>query len=167
MLSAARCTLEPQLALHASEMFAVLSDPAIYEFENAPPPSEAWLHDRFTKLESRRSKDGSAHWLNWVVRLPGSELAGYVQATVEAGIATIAYEFASRFWRQGLGSCAVDTMMNELVQAYGAQSCIAVLKAANYRSLALLNRLGFSLATARVRSRAGAEADEVVMSRDF
>jgi hypothetical protein len=34
------CVLEPQTACHAPEMFKVLSDPAIYEFENNPPQSE-------------------------------------------------------------------------------------------------------------------------------
>jgi ribosomal-protein-alanine N-acetyltransferase len=29
-------TLEPQTTAHAEEMFAVLSDPAIYEYENEP-----------------------------------------------------------------------------------------------------------------------------------
>ena len=93
-----RLCLEPQIAAHADEMFAVLSDPAIYEFENAPPASVEWLRQRFTRLETRRSADGSEHWLNWVVRLPSSGLVGYVQATVSAGgNAAIAYELASRF----------------------------------------------------------------------
>lgn len=35
-----RYVLEPQVAAHAHELFAVLADPAIYEFENAPPASE-------------------------------------------------------------------------------------------------------------------------------
>ena len=34
-----RCTLEPQVEAHAAEMFSVLSDPAIYAFENELPPS--------------------------------------------------------------------------------------------------------------------------------
>ncbi|WP_255420698.1 hypothetical protein [Paucibacter sp. KBW04] len=33
--------LEPQTAAHAQEMFSVLSDPRIYEFENSPPSSLA------------------------------------------------------------------------------------------------------------------------------
>src|SRR5204863_9057171 len=75
-------TLEPQTAAHAEEMFAVLSDPAIYEYENEPPPSLEGLRSRFTKLESRRSPSGGERWLNWVIRLPSSELIGYVQATL-------------------------------------------------------------------------------------
>jgi hypothetical protein len=42
-VEASRCTLEPLVVAHAQEMFSVLSDPAIYEFENEPPPSRSWL----------------------------------------------------------------------------------------------------------------------------
>src|SRR4030081_2543719 len=63
-------TLEPQTAAHAQEMFAVLSDPAIYEYENEPAPSLEWLRARFTELESRLSPNGQEQWLNWVIRLP-------------------------------------------------------------------------------------------------
>ena len=91
-------TLEPQTAAHAEEMFAVLSDPAIYEYENAPPPSLEWLRARFAQLESRRSANGQEQWLNWVIRLPSSELIGYVQATVDRnGRAAIAYELSSAY----------------------------------------------------------------------
>ena len=95
--------LVPQTTAHAeamcdrpvpppAAMFAVLSDPAIYAYENAPPPSLEGLRERFARLESRRSADGTEQWLNWVVRLPTSELAGYVQATIHPdGRAAIAY----------------------------------------------------------------------------
>jgi ribosomal-protein-alanine N-acetyltransferase len=136
--------LEPQIAAHAGEMFGVLSDPAIYEFENAPPESAAWLAERFAKLESRVSPDGAEQWLNWVIRLPSGELAGYVQATIARdGTAHIAYVLASRFWRQGIGSAAVRGMLQELELTYGVCSFVATLKERNYRSLALLRSIGF------------------------
>ena len=50
-------------------MFRVLSDPAIYEFENEPPESVERLRARYAYLEARRSPDGSQQWLNWVLRL--------------------------------------------------------------------------------------------------
>jgi RimJ/RimL family protein N-acetyltransferase len=147
-------------------MFAVLSDPAIYEFENQPPSSEAWLAERYARLERRSSADGSQTWLNWVVRVPGGELAGYVQATVfRSGSALIAYELASRHWRQGIGSCAVSAMLEELRSGYGVALCAAVLKRTNYRSLALLRRLGFQEGSESRRGEFGAEADELVMVR--
>jgi RimJ/RimL family protein N-acetyltransferase len=150
--------LEPQTAAHAVEMFEVLSDPALYEFENSPPASAAWLADRFEQLESRLSPDGSEQWLNWVIRLPTGALAGYVQATVARdGVAYIAYELGSRFWRQGIGSAAVTAMLSALTEDYGVHSFVAAVKERNYRSLALLKRLKFE----RVGS---ADGDELIMT---
>lgn len=151
--------LEPQIAAHAAEMFDVLSDPAIYEFENSPPESLAWLAERFAKLESRVSPDGAEQWLNWVVRLPSGALAGYVQATIAADrTALIAYELASRFWRQGIGSAAVNGMLKELAVNYGVCTFVATLKERNHRSLALLRSLGFERADAM-------SSDEIVMRK--
>ena len=163
-LNATLCSLEPQTVAHAHEMFAVLSDPAIYEFENGPPPSEAWLAERYARLEQRRSPDGRQLRLNWVIRLPSGELAGYVQATVyESDAALVAYELASNYWRRGIGSSAVSAMLNELQTTYRARRFVAVLKRANYRSMALLRHLGFEPATAQQAVEFGAEPDEAVM----
>jgi RimJ/RimL family protein N-acetyltransferase len=163
-LSAPRCTLEPQVAAHAHEMFVVLSDPAIYEFEGQAPSSEAALAQRFALLESRCSADGTERWLNWVVRVPGGPLAGYVQATVlPSGVSFVAYELASRFWRQGIASSAVTAVLSELGAAYGVHTYIAVLKAQNFRSQALLDSLGFRLAGAHEQVRYRDEPDEIVM----
>ena len=96
-IEAGALTLVPQTREHAEEMFAVLGDPAIYTYENAPPPSVEWLRARFEKLESRQSADGAEQWLNWVIRLAGNGLIGYVQATVRRdGSAAIAYEIGKR-----------------------------------------------------------------------
>lgn len=165
-VTARLCTLEPQVAAHADEMFGVLSDPAIYEFENEPPASLAGLRRRFELLESRGPADGSELWLNWVVRLPDGALAGYVQATVnKAGWAYVAYELNSRHWRQGIGSCAVRAMLDELVAAYGVTMFVAVLKARNVRSRALLHRLAFGLAPDELQVRHRDAEDEIVMVR--
>jgi RimJ/RimL family protein N-acetyltransferase len=125
--------LEPQTAAHAEPMFAVLSDPAIYEYENEPPRSLEWLRERFTKLESRVSPDGNEQWLNWVIRLSGSELAGYVQATVHAdGRAAIAYELSSAYWGRGLAHRAVGAMIRELAESYHVRTVTAVFKKENH-----------------------------------
>lgn len=164
-LRTSRLTLEPQAAAHADAMFEVLSDPAIYEYENAPPQSLEWLRGRYRRLESRRSGDGSMQWLNWVVRLDSGELAGYVQATVhEGGRGSIAYELASRFWGRGLASEAVQAMIAELAAAYGARRLTAVFKRANRRSQRLLERLDFVAADPRDLGL-DIEADELVMER--
>lgn len=162
-LLASRCTLEPQLAAHATEMFATLSDPAIYEFENTPPTSEAWLRERFERLERRVSIDGRERWLNWVIRLPDGRLAGYVQATVrDDHTALVAYELNSHYWRRGIGTSAVRAMLLELRETYEVRTCIAVLKAQNHRSEGLLSKLGFEPASQEQTLRYRDEPDELV-----
>lgn len=165
-LVAPLCALEPQLASHAPEMFVVLSDPAIYEFENAPPAGQAWLRQRYERLESRRSPDDSEAWLNWVIRLPDGRLAGYVQATVLPDhTAMVAYEINSRHWRQGLGSCAVGAVLRELGEQHAVQTFVAVLKSSNHRSRGLLAKLGFVPADAAQHARYRDQPDELVMCR--
>jgi [ribosomal protein S5]-alanine N-acetyltransferase len=147
-------------------MFFVLGDPAIYEFENAPPVSEQWLTERFRKLESRRSADGSELWLNWVIRLPSGELAGYVQATVRPGdTAQVAYELASRFWGRGLGSASVSAMLAEVGTSCDVHHFLATLKSSNFRSRRLLALLGFQTATPGESARVPIEPDEILMYR--
>jgi len=155
-----RLTLEPQCAAHADAMFIVLSDPAIYAYENAPPASLEWLRRRFAALEARRSPNGREQWLNWVLRLRSGELIGYVQATLDTeGRAFIAYELASAHWGRSLAREAVEAMIDELASHYRVQTLAAVFKRANVRSRRLLERLGFGPA-------APAEAaDEDLMQR--
>ena len=150
-------TLEPQTAAHAEEMFALLSDPKIYRYEGQPPASVESLRERFQRLESRRSPEGREQWLNWVIRLPGGEAAGYVQATVrEDGRAAIAYVLGSKYWDRGIGREAVAAMLERLHEQHGVREFTAVLKRANARSRLLLEHLGFSPA-------ASAAADEDLM----
>jgi RimJ/RimL family protein N-acetyltransferase len=158
--------LEPLSVRHAPEMFSVLSDPAIYEFENEPPASEAALARRYAILERGHSQDGRETWLNWIVRLPSGEAAGYVQATViGSGSCYVAYELVSRHWRQGIGSAAVAAMLSELRANYGVRLYVAVLKARNFRSLALLRKLGFQPGSEAQVAEFGAASDELVMVR--
>jgi RimJ/RimL family protein N-acetyltransferase len=157
-------TLEPQLAAHADEMFVVLSDPAIYAYENEPPQSVERLRERFAHLEARRSPQGQEQWLNWVIRLPTSELIGYVQATVRSGgRAAIAYELASRYWGRGLARQAVQAMISELTENHQVRSLCAVLKQENLRSRHLLERLGFTPASPQQHAQRQVEPGELLM----
>lgn len=169
VLRTPRLMLEPQLAAHAAEMFGVLGDPAIYLHENAPPASLAWLTERYAKLESRRSPDGRAFWLNWVVRLGvDGPLIGYVQATVQAGqpshrSSLVAYEFNSRYWHQGYGAEAVQALLDELANAWQVVRAQAVLKRSNQGSMALLRRLGFTPGETDEATALAVDADETLM----
>ena len=162
-----RLTLEPQVAAHAGEMFRVLSDPAIYEYENEPPDSVDWLRARFTRLESRRSPDGAEQWLNWVVR-HDKALIGYVQATVYPEHRSgIAYVLESASWGKGLATEAVDCMIAELADRYGVRHLSAVLKRDNGRSMRLLERLGFTLASPQLHAEREIEPDEALMLKSI
>ena len=137
-------TLEPQLSAHAAELYAVIADPALYEFiDNKEPASEEALRQRLLRLESRLSADGTAHWLNWIVRNPAGDLVGYVQATVTPDhSAEIAYVLGRAHWRKGYAYAACTAMIEELRSSYGATRLTATLDPANTASLALLKKLG-------------------------
>ncbi len=156
--------LEPLRAAHAEEMFAALADPAIYEFENEPPQSVDVLHARYVKLETRVSPDGDELWLNWAVRHSSGELTGFVQATVlPVRHAYVAYVLNSRFWRQGIATDSVRAALEELAANYSVVEVFAVLKAANYRSLGLLRKLGFTPLAPGALPPWPPEKDEVTM----
>ena len=125
------------------------------------------LLKRYERLESRGPDSGKETWLNWVIRLPNGDLAGYVQATVFLnGCSYVAYELGSRHWRQGIGGSAVSAMLEELRGHYEVRNYVAVLKAKNYRSEALLRSLGFVRASAQQEEQHRDELDEMVMVKE-
>ena len=138
-------TLEPLLASHAEEMFALLSDDEIYRYlDYAAPASADYLRGVYQRLESRRSPDAGEAWLNWVIRPLDQPLAGYVQATVEPDrSAYVAYVLGSRYWGHGYAHRAVQAMLDHLVSAYSVDRFLATVEADNQRSIRLLERLGF------------------------
>lgn len=142
-----RLVLIPQTALHARELFAVLSDPLMYEFEPVPTAPYEAFEERLGRLESRASPDGSEIWLNWVVADPASgTLMGFVQATVTpGGSAYIAYMFNSRYWGRGFAREAVAAMIGEVIEKWRPLELRAVFKTANSRSRRLLAALGFEM----------------------
>ena len=161
-----RLVLEPQRAAHAEAMFKLLADPALYRYENEPPASLEALRDRFARLETRQSADGSEGWLNWVLRLHDGRVAGYVQATVQAdGSAWVAYVLGSAHWGQGFASEAVAAMVDVLVAQHAVHTLRAVYKRSNGPSIRLLERLQFRLADADDPLRADIEGDEDLMWR--
>jgi RimJ/RimL family protein N-acetyltransferase len=165
-ITTARLALLPQVAAHAEPMFAVLADPAIYQYENAPPRSLEWLRERYLRLESRVSGDGHEQWLNWVLALADGTLIGYVQASVTAdGTAAVAYELGSAWWGQGLGGEALGAMLAELADHHGARRFTAILKQRNERSRRLLERSGFTMAPAHAQADPDIGADEWLMER--
>ncbi len=160
-------TLEPRTAAHAEEVFAVLAEPALYEFiEEDPPVSVEALRQKFLRSESRRSPDGAEHWLNWVVRDASGRVAGYVQATIEASAETnIAYVFGSAFWGRGIASAAVEAMLRILVAEFKVTTLLVVAERRNARSIRLAERLGFTPAPPELRARREVSSGDVLLQR--
>lgn len=139
--------LEPLVAAHAPEMFAALAAPEIYDYLDQPAPeSLEWLSERYRKLETRRSADGTEHWLNWVIRLDaGGRGAGYVQATVYPdATAGFAYVISPDHWGKGIAFAACVKVVDMLRDDYGVKALYATADARNARSIKLLLRLGFA-----------------------
>jgi [ribosomal protein S5]-alanine N-acetyltransferase len=179
-LQTPRVRLEPRAARHAQDLFALLSDPSLYQFlDEAPPVSVEALAQRFARSESRRSPDGREHWLNWVVyahprnassaeaagRLEGQHAVGYVQATVDAATleATLACVVGSKFWGQGHATDAVRQMVALVAESLGTQRFWWVAERANVASLALARRLGFAEVAANRFPQRPLTSTEVLM----
>lgn len=164
-LAAPGLSLEPQLAAHADEMFAVLDDTEVYAYlDGAPPQSAQALREHFALLESRLSTDGSELWLNWAIRLHTDELAGFVQATVEAtGLAWIAFVIGRAHWGRGIARRATLAMLGELEERYAVTQCLATADRRNERSIRLLMRQGFSQAPAAMRVEHNVADTDVLM----
>src|SRR5215212_6380084 len=82
-LSTERLSLEPLRADHARELAPLLGDARLYEHIGGPAPSEAELRERFARQAGGESPDGTAWWLNWVLRARADGVVlGTLQATV-------------------------------------------------------------------------------------
>ena len=160
-------TLEPRTAGHAEVLFAVLAEPALYEFiEEDPPVSVELLRRKFARSESRRSPDGSEHWLNWVVRDETLNVAGYVQATVAADLQThIAYLFGSAFQGRGIASAAVAQMLVSVAAEFGVTTFFVVAERRNSRSVRLARRLGFVEVSAEFAAQRRTAAHDVLLQK--
>jgi len=150
-----RLRLEPLVAAHADALYPILVDPRQLEFLDGPGPSslEA-LRERYRKLESRRSADGTEWWLNWalVPLVPGRTAIGFVQATVQADQrAWVAYEVGHAWWGQGYATEATRAMVEHLVARYRVTQCMASIDARHLRSRRLVERLGFREAVGDVQ----------------
>ncbi len=159
-------TLEPRTVAHAEELFAVLSDPTLYRYlDEDPPASVEALRLKLARSESRKSPDGSEHWLNWVVRNDFKQVVGYVQATVHPNSeANVAYVIGTAHWGRGFAHRAVEQMLRVVAAEFGAR--IFLLRSVgNHRSIRLAERLGFLPVSAELSASRGVLESEVLFQR--
>ena len=138
--------LEPLTVAHAEELFPLLADPQVYQYiQDLPPASISALIERFRRLESRYSPDGSQRWLNWAIRrLSDSQCVGFVQATIYPDhTAEFAFVLGARFWGLGFARDASLFALHTLFTEFAVKSVFATADQRNVRSSGLLKRLGF------------------------
>lgn len=148
-ISTPRWVLEPLVVSHAGSMFEVLRDPILHSYlDFAPPSSVEQVRDSYAKMQGRQSPDGSQGWLNWIALPRGGGPIGYVQATtLRGGVAWVAYLIGRTSWGLGYAHEAMRAMLGHLTVYHGISRFQATVEADNLRSIALLYRLEFNLAS--------------------
>ncbi|MFG1905568.1 GNAT family N-acetyltransferase [Kribbella sp. NPDC048928] len=112
MITSERLTLLPLRVEYAAPMAVVLSDPGLYAFTGGEPPSVEVLEARYRRqLAGPDSPD--EQWLNWVVQYEDT-LIGYVQATVTAGQAEIAWVIGAAWQGRGFAKEAAQGLVTWL-----------------------------------------------------
>jgi [ribosomal protein S5]-alanine N-acetyltransferase len=160
-------TLEPRKMAHAQELFEVLVDPKLYEFiDENPPASVEALRQKLSRSESRKSPDGTEHWLNWIVRDSSHAIAGYVQTTIAAnGQANVAYSIGSQFWGKGIASNAVSQMIQMVAAQFEVTDFYIFSERKNIKSVQLATRLGFVEVQPHIASIRSVEATDILLQK--
>ena len=120
-IEADRVVLTPLRVSDAEEMVGVLSSPELYVYIGGEPPTLDTMRSRYADLVVGHSPDREQEWLNWIVRLKGSDGAaiGTVQATIreEGGRAEVAWIIGAHGQGHGYGSEAAAAMVHALIRA--------------------------------------------------
>lgn len=139
-----RLTLEPLRPEHAAEMVAVLGDPALYEFTGGEPPTLDELRARYERQVVGRSPDGSQEWLNWIVRTTDDgQAVGFVQTTITADRADIAWLIGTSWQGRGYGTEAARKMV-ALLEQRGVQHLTAHIRSDHQASARVATNLDLS-----------------------
>lgn len=142
-ISTARLRLDPLTVADAAEMVAVLSGDALYTYTGGAPPHLDELRARYARQAAGRSPDGREEWRNWILRLPGVEAVGYVQATITGGgqRAEIAWVVGLQWQGQGYATEAARALVGWL-DSRGIQVIQAHIHPEHAASAAVARRAG-------------------------
>jgi RimJ/RimL family protein N-acetyltransferase len=144
LLTTARLTLEPLRVEHARELAPLLDDPALHAFTGGEPETEAQLRARYERQVAGHAPDGSAGWLNWVLRERATGApVGTVQATVADGTAELAWIVVSARQGEGLATEAA-TAVAQWLRSRGIARLVAHIHPDHAASAAVARRLGMT-----------------------
>jgi RimJ/RimL family protein N-acetyltransferase len=139
-LEAGELTLEPLRVDHAAEMVGLLADERLHVHTGDRALSEPELRARYERQAVGHSPDGSAGWLNWVIREDG-RAAGTVQATLTGAGAELAWVVGVEYQGRGVASRAAAAVM-EWLRGTGVERFLAHIGPANVASTGVARRLG-------------------------
>lgn len=143
-LKTERLLLRETTLQDAEAIFAIFSDPAVTQFHDL---------DTFTSIEEaiavvgRRAKRfEQGEGIRWgIARKQDNVLIGSCGFTwnPQENSAEVGYELASTFWRQGIITEAVDTILQFGFKKMGLRFVVAQVMLDNIASKKLLEKLGF------------------------
>jgi RimJ/RimL family protein N-acetyltransferase len=137
-----RLDLEPLRISHAAEAARAFADERLHTFTGGSPADEAALRERYIVQLRGSSADGSATWLNWMVRRRDTrELVGNVQATVTAEAADVAWVVSVPHQGNGFAREAAGAMTGWL-RAQGVRRFTAHIHPDHGASIAVARSLG-------------------------
>jgi RimJ/RimL family protein N-acetyltransferase len=141
-----RLALDPLRVADAEELAPLLDDQALHAYIGGRPDTVEELRRRYRRQVAGRSPDGSACWLNWVVRRRDSGAAvGTVQATVttqdDRAVAEVAWVVAAPHQRRGYAREAAAEMVRWLRQG-GVELVVAHADPGHAASIAVARALG-------------------------
>jgi RimJ/RimL family protein N-acetyltransferase len=143
-VSTDRLELEPLRIAHAAEAARAFADERLHTFTGGSPADEAALRERYILQLRGSSADGSATWLNWMVRRRDTlELVGTVQATVTAQAADLAWVVSVPHQGSGFAREAAGAMAGWL-RDRGVQHFTAHVQPDHAASAAVARSLGLS-----------------------
>jgi ribosomal-protein-alanine N-acetyltransferase len=136
--------LRPFRPEDASAWHAYLADPRVTEHTSWPPITLEFITGRVGKViddyESLRS-------LRWAIARGDDDVlvgtCGYNQWHAAEGTAELAYDLSSSYWRRGLMSAAVRTVVEWSFRMGYLSRVEAFVMTTNEPSIALLERVGF------------------------
>jgi RimJ/RimL family protein N-acetyltransferase len=139
----ARLDLLPLRPDDAEEMAAALADPALHAFTGGEPDTPEALRARYRR-QCAGSPDPAVSWCNWILRLRADGRAtGYVQATVTAGSAEIAWVVGTPWQGRGLAAEAARALVARL-REQGVRTAVAHIHPEHHASAAVARAAGLT-----------------------
>lgn len=128
----------------AGAIFAVLSDPGVTQFHDLDTFTS--IKEAIAVIERRAKRFELGNGIRWgIVHKQDNILIGSCGFTwnPQEHAAEVGYELASTFWRQGIMTEAVDTILQFGFQKMGLRFVVAQVMLENIASKKLLEKLGF------------------------